>query len=269
MKNLKIYIIVFIIFTVAGLIFILSYTSENSFVNPADVLSDKTDDSGNKVSGELNNTETDELNKPGEISMQDNIKLPEPKYSSNTPIEESILKRRSVRNFLGKSITLEDFSQLLWSAQGITDKQKGRRTAPSAGALYSLEIYITAGNITGLEQGIYKYKPQVNELVKIAEGDFRMELSKYSAQPSAIQTAPVTLVFSAVYNRTSVKYGSRAERYVHIETGHASQNVCLQVISLGLSTVTIGAFQDEQVKRTMNMQENEEPLYIMPVGYGK
>lgn len=269
MKNLKIYIIVIIILAGAGLIFILSYTSENSFMNPVGVSFENISDSENRVTADINNTITSELSSQGEISMQNNIKLPEPKLTGNTPVEEAMLKRSSVRDFLKKPLSPDDVSQLLWSAQGITDKQKGRRTAPSAGALYPLEIYITAGNITGLEQGIYKYKPLANELIKIAEGDFRPELSKYSAQPSAIQTAPVTLVFSAVYNRTSVKYSSRAERYVHIETGHASQNVCLQVISLGLSTVTIGAFQDEQVKKTMQMQGNEEPLYIMPVGYGK
>jgi SagB-type dehydrogenase family enzyme len=225
-----------------------------------------TDETNSTV---LNTDESAALNPETENFQSVNIKLPEPKLTGNTPLEETILKRRSVRDFLKKPLSLEDVSQLLWSAQGITDKQKGRRTAPSAGALYPLEIYIAAGNISGLEQGIYKYKPTANELIKIAEGDYRKDLSKYSAQPKAIQTAPLTIVFSAVYERTSVKYGSRAERYVHIETGHASQNVCLQVISLGLSTVTIGAFQDEQVKKTMQMQENEEPLYIMPVGYGK
>lgn len=269
MKNLKIYIIVIIILAAAGLIFILSYTSENSFLNPVGVSFENINDTGNEVAAEINNTKTSELNSSGKISMQDNIKLTGPKVTGNTPVEEAINKRRSVRDFLKKPLSLEDVSQLLWSAQGITDKQRERRTAPSAGALYPLEIYIAAGNISGLEQGIYKYKPLANELIKIAEGDCRKELSKYSAQPAAIQTAPLTIVFSAVYGRTSVKYGSRAERYVHIETGHASQNVCLQVISLGLSTVTIGAFQDEQVKKTMQMQENEEPLYIMPVGYGK
>lgn len=262
MKNPKIYIfIIIIIFPAAVLFFIFSNESEKTVENITE--------NENKISADINSEETNNTNPSVENFNSKNIKLPEPKLTGNTPVEEAILKRRSVRDFLKKPLSLDDVSQLLWSAQGITDKQKGRRTAPSAGALYPLEVYITAGSITGLEQGIYKYIPHENELIKIASGDFRTELSKYSAQPSAIQTAPVTLVFSAVYSRTSVKYGSRAERYVHIETGHASQNVCLQVISLGLSTVTIGAFQDEQVKKTMNMQENEEPLYIMPVGYGK
>lgn len=197
---------------------------------------------------------------------QEVLKLPKPNFKSNTSVEEAMLKRRSVRYFADKSLTLAEISQLLWSAQGITEQRNGLRTAPSAGALYPLEVYIVAGKVENLEAGIYKYKPQTHELIKIADGDKRTELYNAALQQSSIQTAPASLVFSAVYERTSWKYGNRAERYVHIEIGHASQNVCLQVVSLGLGTVTIGAFYDDKVKRVMQLTKNEDPLYIMPIG---
>ncbi|MBM4176573.1 MAG: SagB/ThcOx family dehydrogenase [Ignavibacteria bacterium] len=197
---------------------------------------------------------------------QETIKLPQPNFKSTISVEEAMLKRRSVRYFSDKSLTLAEISQLLWSAQGITEPRDGLRTAPSAGALYPLEVYVVAGKVENLEAGIYKYKPQTHELIKIVKGDKRTELYNAALQQSSIQTAPANLVFPAVYERTSRKYRDRAERYVHIEIGHAAQNVCLQAVSLGLGTVTIGAFYDNKVKKVMQLPKNEEPLYIMPIG---
>lgn len=222
-----------------------------------------------EINNDMNFTEENSQNTPSKKISGKKIKLPEPEYSSNTSIEEALLKRKSIRDFQKKPLSLKNISQILWAAQGITDKGKNKRTAPSAGALYPLEIYLVVGNVNEIESGIYKYNPYQNELTLISEGDKRNEISKYTAQPEAIQTAPITVIFSAVYKRTSVKYGDRAFRYVHIEIGHAAQNVCLQVISLGLSTVTIGAFQDAQIKKTIQLLEEEEPLYIMPIGYAK
>ncbi|MCK4592270.1 SagB/ThcOx family dehydrogenase [Candidatus Parcubacteria bacterium] len=196
------------------------------------------------------------------------IKLPEPRYESETSVEEALLARRSVRDYKSESLTLEEVSQILWAAQGITDK-KGSRTAPSAGALYPLEVYAVVGNVDDFSEGVYKYKPQCHELVKVAEGDKRMELYNAALNQSAVKNAAVAVVFSAVYERTTEKYGERGERYVHLETGHAAQNVYLQAAVLDLGTVVIGAFDDSEVKKIMNMQDDEQPLYIMPVGRKK
>jgi len=154
---------------------------------------------------------------------------------------------------------------LLWAAQGITDPSVGR-TAPSAGALYPLEVYVLAGTVTGLAHGIYKYKPQGHELVKVADGDKRAELSRAALGQAWIRDAAAVIVFSAVYERTTQKYRERGLRYVHIEIGHAAQNVALQAVSLKLGTVPIGAFYDEEVKKVVKMGDREQPLYIMPVG---
>jgi len=193
------------------------------------------------------------------------IKLSEPRYASNTSVEKALSERRSIRSYEDEPLTLRDLSQLLWAAQGITDP-RGFRTAPSAGALYPLELYVAAGNVTDIPDGVYKYKPYEHELVKITEGDKRIELFRAALGQGSIREGAVVIIFSAVYERTTVKYGERGIRYVHIEVGHAAQNVYLQAASLNLGTVIVGAFYDDEVKKIMGMRENEEPLCLMPVG---
>ena len=193
------------------------------------------------------------------------IKLPEPGYTGNTSVEAALSQRRSIRDYSGENLTLEEVSQLLWAAQGITAPWGGR-TAPSAGALYPLELYIVVGDVEGIDKGVYKYKPEEHELKKVKEGDIRAELADAAGGPECVRDAAIDIVFTAVYERTTGKYGGRGIRYVHIEVGHAAQNVYLQAVSLDLGTVVIGAFIDDQVKELVNAGEQENPLYIMPVG---
>ena len=193
------------------------------------------------------------------------IKLPEPKYESETSVEEALLARRSVRDYKSEPLTLQEVSQLLWAAQGVTN-ENGSRTAPSAGALYPLEVYAVFGNISGVASSIYKYKPQGHELARVMEEDKRTELYNAALNQSAVKDAPFVIVFSGVYERTIQKYGEKGKMYVHMEAGHAAQNVYLQAISLGLGTVVIGGFNDNEVKKVINMSDDEQPLYIMPVG---
>jgi SagB-type dehydrogenase family enzyme len=196
---------------------------------------------------------------------QEIIKLPAPKYNSSTSIEEALLKRRSVRDFKDKPVTLSEISQLIWAAQGSTD-QGVLRTAPSAGALYPLELFVVAGNVSGLPAGIYKYSPKSHALLSIVKGDRRIDLCNAALGQSSVKRAAAVVVLSGVYERTTTKYGERGIRYVHMEAGHAAQNVYLQAVPLGLGTVVIGAFCDEEVKRILKMADREKPLYIMPVG---
>ncbi len=193
------------------------------------------------------------------------IDLPEPRYDSEVSVEKTLLERRSVRKYSDVPLTLDEISQLLWAAQGITDP-KGYRTAPSAGALYPLEIYVVAGNVNDLSEGVYRYKPKDHKLEMVLAGDKRQGLYGVSLQQSAVKNAAVVLVFAADYDRTTVKYGDRGIRYVHIEVGHAAENAFLQAVALNLSAVVIGAFYDEEVKEVLNMPEDEQPLLILPVG---
>jgi len=195
----------------------------------------------------------------------DTIILPEPRNSGGISVEETLLERRSIRNYKNEALTLAEMSQLLWAAQGITHPG-GYRTVPSAGALYPLEVYVVAGNVEGLQAGIYKYRPQGHELKKVAEGDVRAELCAAAIDQECIEDGAAVLVFAAVYERTTRKYGERGVRYVHMEVGHAAQNVYLQAVSLGLGTVVVGAFDDGGVERLLQMQDDERALCIMPVG---
>ena len=195
----------------------------------------------------------------------DIIVLPEPLDSGEISVEEALLERRSIRNYKDEALTLAEISQLLWAAQGITHPD-GYRTAPSAGALYPLEVYVAAGNVVGLPAGIYKYRPQGHELEKVAGEDVRAELCAAALDQEFVEDGAAVLVFAAVYKRTTGKYGERGVRYVHMEVGHAAQNVYLQAVSLGLGTVVVGAFDDGEVERLLQMQDDERALCIMPVG---
>lgn len=204
------------------------------------------------------------------------IKLPEPVTDSDTPVEEALLNRRSVREYRNESLSLQDISQLLWAAQGMTGRSF--RTVPSAGALYPLEVYLAAGRVDGLSPGVYRYVPAEHSIILVRDGDRRTELVDSAGMQPFVKEAPAAILIAGVYERTTGKYSSRdrdeatgAEymrgvKYVHMEAGHAAQNVYLQAEALGLGTVTIGAFSDEDVKRVLGLRDDERPLYVMPVG---
>jgi len=203
---------------------------------------------------------------PLQNSSPEIIQLPVPSIDSKTSVEKALLQRRSVRSYKSDPLTISDISQILWAAQGLTEKNYGLRTAPSAGALYPLEIYIAASNVDELKSGLYHYNPKDHTLKKISGGDKRIEVSNASLQQDAIENSSAIIIITAVVKRTSVKYGNRAERYVNIEVGAVGQNIYLQSVSLGLGTVMIGAFKDEALKKVLGFAENENPFAIMPLG---
>ncbi len=191
------------------------------------------------------------------------IQLPKPMTAGKVSLEEAILKRRSQRNFTKKDLSLEALGQLLWAAQGITGQKSGFsfRAAPSAGALYPMEIYVVG------KDGLFHYLPEGHRLEVLGEKDLRNALCDAGWGQGAISQAAVDIVICAVYSRVTVKYGQRGIRYTHIEAGHVAQNIHLQAVALGLASVPIGAFGDEQIKDVLSLPKDNEPLYIIPVGY--
>lgn len=187
------------------------------------------------------------------------MKLPIPRKKGEVSVEETLEQRRSKRSFVPKELSWEQISQLVWAAQGIV--RRGFRTTPSAGALYPLEVYLVT------KEGVYHYQPESHELEPTLEGDVRSQLCRAALHQEFIEEAPVDIVIAAVYQRMEWRYRERAARYTHIEVGHAAQNIHLQAIALGLGSVPIGAFHDEQVQRVLSLPKNEQPLYIIPVGY--
>jgi SagB-type dehydrogenase family enzyme len=193
------------------------------------------------------------------------VSLPAPRYDSDISLEQSLMRRRSVRSYTGEPLALTEVSQLLWAAQGITD-EAGLRTAPSAGGLYPLEVYLVSVDVANLDPGIYHYNPEAHELEQLVQGDMRDELADASLSQSCVREGAASLIITAVYERTTGKYGERGIRYVYIEAGHAAQNVCLQATAMGLGLVTVGAFDDEQITGLLGLPADESPLYVIPFG---
>ena len=170
-----------------------------------------------------------------------------------------------MREFRPEPISLAEAGQLLWAAQGI-NRTEGYRTAPSAGALYPLEILLVTGSVHDLSPGLYRYYPPEHALVPLLEKDLRGKLAAAALDQSFVRDAAAALVITAIYERTSGKYGQRGIRYVHMEVGYASENIHLQAAALGLGTVAVGAFHDDRVQELLNLSADEHPLLIMPVG---
>jgi len=154
----------------------------------------------------------------------------------------------------------EQISQLLWACQGITDS-RGLRAAPSAGALYPLEVYLVK------EDGVYRYIPEGHKLEKRSDKNVKKELAGASWGQHFVEEASIGIVICAAYERVTSRYGERGIRYTDIEVGHAAENVHLEAVSLGLSSVPVGAFNDGAVSKILNLSDGEKPIYIIPVGY--
>ena len=203
------------------------------------------------------------------------IGLPKPNFMGDISVEEALKNRRSVRSYADTPLTLDEISQLLWAAFGITRSVEdgpeflrgGFRTAPSAGALYPLDLYVVARNVQGLPTGVYWYKSEEHTLVRISQEDKWEALSASAFHQTHFKTAAAAIVYSAVFDRNMRKYGQRGrERYVCMDLGHSAENVYLQAYALKIGTCAIGAFTDLWLKEVIGMTKEEEPLYIMPLG---
>ncbi|MFO7945885.1 MAG: SagB/ThcOx family dehydrogenase [Armatimonadota bacterium] len=196
-----------------------------------------------------------------ETAAEDVIDLPEADTDGQMSVEEAISRRRSVRSFSAKELSIQQIGQLAWAAQGITEPSQGLRAAPSAGATYPLEVYLVTTD------GLYQYRPEGHSLLQIGTDDLRQPLAAAALGQEWVSEANVNIVIAGVYERTAGRYGDRARRYVHMEAGHAAENILLQAVALGLGAVPVGAFDDDGVAEVLDLAADEAPLYIIPVGY--
>lgn len=199
------------------------------------------------------------------------VTLPIPKYDGNTSVEKAMYQRRSIREYVKDSLSIDDISQMLWAAWGVNDSNYYQgfylRTTPSAGALYPFEVYMVVGAVKGLEAGVYKYYPVKHAIKMVIKGDIRKDFCKAAYSQTFIKKAPASIFWTAIYERTTSKYGNRGrERYVCMDLGHSAQNVYLQAESLELGTCAIAAFEDKKIIELFELPKEEEPLYIMPFG---
>ncbi len=197
--------------------------------------------------------------------VNDLVRLPEPRHDGPISVEAALAAWRSVREFSAKPINIDTLAQLLWACQGPVGNGR-HRTAPSAGGTYPLEILVAAGNVDGLESGLYRYDGASHVLHRTAIGDFRRELYAATVGQTSGAVAPVSLLFVADYDRSTARYGTRGMAYTLIETGHVGQNLYLQATALGLGTTAIGAFREDVVRTVLNLEPQEHPVYLFPVG---
>ncbi len=210
------------------------------------------------------------------ISSRNIYPLPIPMFDSNVSIEEAMAWRRSIREYKDDPILIEHLSKILWASHGINELNFKFRTTPSAGATYPLEIYVVISEYGALIErskylapGSYKYDTNTHSIELKKKGILNKELANASLSQEWVQKAPINIVICSILKRTERIYGDRGRRYVHIESGHVGQNIYLKAAALNLGTVAIGAFYDDEVKNVIGADENEEPLYIMPVGIPK
>ncbi len=205
------------------------------------------------------------------IENQNQTQLPQPNQKGDLSLEEAISQRRSQRQFKNQSLELDQISQLVWAVQGITNQTSGFRSAPSAGALYPLEIYLVVGEngVNNLNSGVYHYRPKSHSLDLIVNQNVKSKLSQICLGQDSINQAPISIIITGVFKRTQDKYGNRGERYVYMEAGHAAQNAYLQSESLKLGMVVIGAFNDQNLIDTFQLPDNHQPIYVIPIGHPK
>lgn len=208
---------------------------------------------------------------PGQVSIAAEISLPKPSYKGTVSVEEALKVRRTHRSFTSRSLTLKQFSQILWGAYGVTDRKYGSflKTAPSAGALYPLDIYgvVGKGGVETLVEGVYRYNPEDHAASLLREGDLRAEVARQSLHQMWVAKAPLTLVITGEYERSTIKYGPRGVTYTHIEAGCVGQNIFLQAEAIGLKAGIVGSFSNRDLAKTMGLPASHDPLLIMPVGF--
>jgi len=193
------------------------------------------------------------------------LKFAEPHRDGSIALERCVAGRRSMRGFGNQALTDGQLGQLLWAAQGVTGAD-GKRAAPSAGALYPLELYVAVGQVSSLPSGVYHYLSGSHELILVAPGHQREKLVDAARGQDWIATAPAVICIAAAFERTTVKYGNRGRGYAYMEAGHAAQCLMLQAVALGLATTMVGAFSDDEVKRLLHLDPNATPLCLIPVG---
>ncbi len=197
------------------------------------------------------------------------IPLPKPRPLGKVTVEEALQKRRSIRDYSDEPLSLEELSLLLHLTDGITLWRYGIgfRTAPSAGALYPIEIYLVVNRVKGLKPGIYHYRVRTHSLELIKEGNFGQEMVHACVGQEMPGTAAITFILTAVFQRIRWKYRERAYRYILLEGGHIGQNIYLGATAMGLGACAIGAFLDDSINNLIGVDGQEEAvIYVLTVG---
>ncbi len=235
--------------------------------NCGDEFQQKTKYSRFQMSGGLDWNKQPELYK--EILGCKKIDLPRPSVTSNMALDSCLKKRKSIRDFSDKPISLKQLSYLLWASTGIQRNEHGfdYRTAPSAGALYPIETYLVVNKVKDLPNGVYHYAIRSHALEELKLGDFGIKAANAALDQLMCAKAAVVFIWTAIFQRSKWKYGQRAYRYIYLDAGHIGENLALASTSLGLGSCQIGALFDDEVNDIIDVNgTNESTIYMSVVG---
>ncbi len=203
---------------------------------------------------------------------RDKPETPLPKAGSGngtTVIDAGAAWRAGCRRMAVSSMTLAELSTLLHHTQGITGRAGtlDLRSAPSAGALYPVDIYVAAGRVQGIEAGLYHFNVKANSLVRLKQGSQFERIEAVAGCPHLYQPAAATIIFSVTFGRTGFKYKERAYRYVNMDTGHAAFNLALCAASVWYAAPMVARFDDEGLNELLGVDvEKEAALLLVPLG---
>ena len=206
-----------------------------------------------------------ESSSPSKADASQAIKLPEPRTDGGMTVEKSLEERRSIRSFGKDGLTLNEVSQLLWAAQGVTD-DKGHRTAPSAMARYPLQVYLLADNVTGLPSGVYHYSPEGHNLTIMAEGNVEGYYNATAGFEAWIKTAPAIFVITGNISGMNQMPRQDPSQWVYIDAGAAAENLLLEVVSLDLASTYTAGFSANKTEELLGLPSGEVPIGVLPVG---
>jgi SagB-type dehydrogenase family enzyme len=190
--------------------------------------------------------------------------------TNSLPVVEVLKKRKSVRSFSPKPLSMDDLSFLLWASTGIQRTERGYefRTAPSAGALYPIETYLIANNVKNLEKALCHYDIETHALEELKTGNFAKEIAHAALEQKMCINAPLVVIWTAIFERSKWKYAQRAYRYVYLEAGHIANNLALAATSIGLGSCQIGAFFDDEINQILEVDgTHESTTYLSVVGH--
>ena len=194
-------------------------------------------------------------------------KIELPRFEPPRPmsLDQALKQRKSIRDFRDKPISKGQLAYLLWASTGIQRVEAGYefRTAPSAGALYPIETYLTVNNVKGLEPGIYHYSIRSHRLEQLRQGSFRRQTAEAALGQGMCATACVVFLWSAVFERCKWKYGQRAYRYIYLDAGHIAENLALAAASLDRGSCEIGALYDDRANEIVCIDGIEESVICM------
>jgi len=184
--------------------------------------------------------------------------LPKPQVSGGMALTEALAKRRTLRSFESRPLSAEQVSQLCWAAQGITESERGFRTAPSALHLYPLTVYVADAT------GVYEYQPKPHALRRL-EGVTWEQFRAAAGQNAG--GAPVCLTLTIDIERMKPRCGEKSEQFALLEAGHVAQNVLLQATAMGLAGIPAGGLDEKKLAAVLNLPAGTRAVYLIPIGY--